>query len=454
MENLLSVFNENFGLITLIILCVTPAILPLPLIFSEAIVPSSSYDRISPTEQIRSMFCFILFVINVLSLILWILFSLASESLIHEMAKDGELDRVKATVDKTYIAIDELDYYKRTPLHYAAKSNLFKPQFLEVMEYLLIQGANINAQDKYGNTPLHYAAMNNNEQTVKYLVAEGCETNLTNNQGNTPLHNAIEKNRRKSVEFLLQHGSDLHIKNNQTVTPMGIAKRINDKRVMELIKTYTEGTTAKLETPKQKIERLEQMNYTLIMENKELKVKNTSCEQELKKLKDAPHKLWKTGIELLIKDNFIEAKKTFEQVKFYYANQETSSPVTLEMIQEKIQICTYHNILNSSDILKNSITIQKYINKLKGIESEKLKEKISTVLNLLAEYDGILSLEPSKQDVETKTSIILQDLQVMENRLVDFITQYKNIAEYQNMISCAKNKLKKIQQYIKYWQDR
>jgi ankyrin repeat protein len=49
------------------------------------------------------------------------------------------------------------------------------------------QGVDVNAADEYGNTALHYAAENNSDGLIQFLVDQGAQINAKNQKGQTPL---------------------------------------------------------------------------------------------------------------------------------------------------------------------------------------------------------------------------------------------------------------------------
>ena len=63
---------------------------------------------------------------------------------------------------------------KETPLHWAAQNGT-----LEVVQYLIVKGANINAIDNFGWTPLHYAIFSGNTEIVKFLLSKGIDKTIT-----------------------------------------------------------------------------------------------------------------------------------------------------------------------------------------------------------------------------------------------------------------------------------
>ncbi len=72
---------------------------------------------------------------------------------IHDAAVAGDLERVKVLLGKSPDLIFSRDDNNKTPLHWAA----FGGQ-KDVVEYLLMKKAEVDAKDKQSDTPLHLAA--------------------------------------------------------------------------------------------------------------------------------------------------------------------------------------------------------------------------------------------------------------------------------------------------------
>ncbi|MGB7894332.1 MAG: ankyrin repeat domain-containing protein [Microcoleus sp.] len=144
-----------------------------------------------------------------------------STALLHNAAKIGFKELVQQLINNGANIVIR-DSKKRNPLHYAATK--------EVAALLMLD---INARDESGNTPLHLAVQDNRLEVVSFLIANGAKVNVKNKSGDTPLHLAVQdnipprvsfpKNRPAIVSFLIANGAKLNVKNNDGQTPLHIA---------------------------------------------------------------------------------------------------------------------------------------------------------------------------------------------------------------------------------------
>ncbi|MFC1863799.1 ankyrin repeat domain-containing protein [Thermodesulfobacteriota bacterium] len=139
---------------------------------------------------------------------------------IHEASKKGALEKVKiflANGEK----VDAKDKYGLTPLYHAAISG-----HKGVCEYLISQGADVNAGNESGFVPLAGLISNYTERGVeifKLLVAHGADYSI--DLGGYPLlHQAVaschNENVRSIAEFLISKGADINGKGYQDKTPL------------------------------------------------------------------------------------------------------------------------------------------------------------------------------------------------------------------------------------------
>ena len=117
----------------------------------------------------------------------------------------SELISIKKSIHEIYLKAKE----KHNPL------------FLDMLEILINNKANIHQIDFAGQTVLHRAALTPKGETLelmKYLILKGADVNAKDSNGNTPLFIAYAVNNNDAVNLLIASGADVSIKNNFGVT--------------------------------------------------------------------------------------------------------------------------------------------------------------------------------------------------------------------------------------------
>jgi len=139
---------------------------------------------------------------------------------IHKAAKKGSLKKVKAFLANGE-KVDVKDKHGLTPLYLAAVGG-----HKDVCEYLISQGADVNAGREIGFIPLGGALNNRTESGVeifKLLVAQGADINI-NIGGYPQLHQAVYSCHNASVrniaKFLISKGADINARGYQDKTPL------------------------------------------------------------------------------------------------------------------------------------------------------------------------------------------------------------------------------------------
>ncbi|WP_054849042.1 ankyrin repeat domain-containing protein [Vulcanisaeta sp. JCM 14467] len=102
---------------------------------------------------------------------------------------------------------------------------------------LIKAGANVNVKDPtYGMTPLHYAVLGNRLDIVKYLIENGADINARDNTGKTPLHFAAKNGYLDIVKYLIENKADINVKDNIGKTPLDYAEENGHKNVANYLR--------------------------------------------------------------------------------------------------------------------------------------------------------------------------------------------------------------------------
>ena len=145
----------------------------------------------------------------------------------------GELIKENSISD-----IDHKYQFGFTLLHYAAKENR-----VEVIEYLVTSGCDINAVDDDGQTPLHKSAMFGHQQSVQLLIDKGADVNKVDINGNTPLHVVIMSGGDFGIIKALIQKADPSIQNNDDQNVLHVAVRYHKVDSIDLILKQNQVST-------------------------------------------------------------------------------------------------------------------------------------------------------------------------------------------------------------------
>jgi ankyrin repeat protein len=104
---------------------------------------------------------------------------------------------------------------------------------------------------------LHYACTRGQLEVAQFLVINGANVNSTSLNGSTPLMMAVQSGNEQLVKFLLDSGADLQIRNTQGFSAIDIAEIYEKPWIAEGLKSrwlklYKEPYKAQIISPKPK----------------------------------------------------------------------------------------------------------------------------------------------------------------------------------------------------------
>jgi ankyrin repeat protein len=152
---------------------------------------------------------------------------------VHDAARGGDLEKVKALLKNSPELVFSKDAMGATPLHYAAQYG-----HKAMAEMLLANKAEVNAKDNFGQTPLHYAAQYGQIGVAELLLAKKADVNANAKNRVTPLHVAAQQGYRELVELLLANKADVNAKTSFGWTPLYVAEQNGRKDVATLLSQH------------------------------------------------------------------------------------------------------------------------------------------------------------------------------------------------------------------------
>lgn len=147
------------------------------------------------------------------------------------LIRSNDLNGLRALV-RGGADVNVRDSHEETPLMYAAVVGS-----AEAMEFLISQGADLNAQNRFGSTALIWSATD--LAKVRLLVEHGADVNLASKKGRTALLVAAMSDHSAAiVRYLLSNGADVQKKDFINTTVLRGAALGNDT---ETIRTVIEA---------------------------------------------------------------------------------------------------------------------------------------------------------------------------------------------------------------------
>jgi polysaccharide export outer membrane protein len=142
----------------------------------------------------------------------------------------GGIDNVKRELDKIG-NINVRDGKGWTPLMYAAREGK-----IDIVKFLIVKKADVNAQSNSGLTALIIAATNKIDPVVvKLLLDNGANINATSKDGLTAAHMAAYKGNIDTMKILIMRGANMNIVDKPGYTPLQYADQEGHVEIVRLL---------------------------------------------------------------------------------------------------------------------------------------------------------------------------------------------------------------------------
>ncbi|CAC5389194.1 unnamed protein product [Mytilus coruscus] len=129
-------------------------------------------------------------------------------------ARRGHINICEALLHANAFVNETTSSVQQTPLLLAIEND-----HTELVEFLLLNGADVQIADNVNITPLYAAIKGQNVYMVDKLIQAGCDINI-GSQDHAPIFLAARLGRLDIVKILSQAGCDINIANKYGVTPL------------------------------------------------------------------------------------------------------------------------------------------------------------------------------------------------------------------------------------------
>ena len=114
----------------------------------------------------------------------------------------------------------------------------FQNGHLDIMKYLIEQGADVNSTDNDGMSLISKAIVKKSKDSVdlvEYLIEKGAKINRQSNDGWTPLHEAVQVGNKDMVQTLIDHDAFVNAADINGWTPLHEASNKGNLEIFKLL---------------------------------------------------------------------------------------------------------------------------------------------------------------------------------------------------------------------------
>jgi ankyrin repeat protein len=144
-----------------------------------------------------------------------------------QAARECDLEKMQQAIETDYSLINYADDANLTLLHWACANG-----HLEVVKFLVENGADIEAKDKSGRTPI---LLNSSTDIAKYLVSKGADFKITSKDGYSVLHQAAFYGKIELLKFWIGMRLNPEVNYKNGGTPLLCAASFDQKEAVEYL---------------------------------------------------------------------------------------------------------------------------------------------------------------------------------------------------------------------------
>eukprot|EP01114_Cavostelium_apophysatum_P012364 TRINITY_DN2752_c0_g1_i1.p1 TRINITY_DN2752_c0_g1~~TRINITY_DN2752_c0_g1_i1.p1 ORF type:complete len:204 (-),score=14.28 TRINITY_DN2752_c0_g1_i1:19-630(-) len=120
---------------------------------------------------------------------------------------------------------------------------------MEGLKKELAKGVSINKRDEHNCTFLHYACANGHVELAEYLIKNGIDIDAMNSWGGTALHLTSMGDRLDVARLLIEYGANKGIRNINNKTALDVAVSTPMKILFEIPLFHSGARAYRLQTP-------------------------------------------------------------------------------------------------------------------------------------------------------------------------------------------------------------